>query len=476
MAAAGGAGGGGGAGLPSATSIAGGLPWSLDQVVPQQVLRSLADRSFERRKTGAQEIEKIMRKLREAGANGPLIRKALTSLANEYALSMSSNHRKGGLIALASAAIGLAGSTADYLDILIPAVLKSFGDQEARVRYYACESLFNIAKVCRQAVLRFFSDVFAGVCKLVGDSDMDVKNGAGLLDRLLKEIVMEGEVVDVERFIPLLRANMRTTNPYVRQLLVSWITSLDTLPGVDMLDHVPQLLEGLFDMLSDGNREIRQQAYAALSVFLEQIGRVPAADFESRVAFRPMVETLISQTSREKDKFNRVTAVEWLLQLVILGQRKLAPVYHRLVAGVLRCLSDPEAEIMQEAGKTNAELMGLIRSTPVSLCEASIPHIIATVTTEVRARDRLTRSAALRWVAMMLALDPERVMAATSLLAVLLQSLVDTEDSEVLRLNVSGVAWGGAGQMCGACGVVWCGGAGLLAGSGRVDCDRCGWP
>jgi hypothetical protein len=85
-------------------------------------------------------------------------------------LQVSSNHRKGGLVALASAcvpprrgaaralagrscrvhppspallpchsAIGLAGATADYLDVLVPAVLRSFGDQDARVRYYACE-------------------------------------------------------------------------------------------------------------------------------------------------------------------------------------------------------------------------------------------------------------------------------------------------------------------------------------------------
>jgi hypothetical protein len=43
------------------------------------------------------------------------------------------------------------------------------------------------------------------VCKLVADVDVDVKNGAGLFDRLLKEIVMESEAVDVDRFIPLLR-------------------------------------------------------------------------------------------------------------------------------------------------------------------------------------------------------------------------------------------------------------------------------
>jgi hypothetical protein len=38
-----------------------------------------------------------------------------------------------------------------------------------------------------------------------------------------------------------------------------------------MLDWLPELLEGLFDMLADVNRDIRQQAYAALSEFLDQM-------------------------------------------------------------------------------------------------------------------------------------------------------------------------------------------------------------
>jgi vacuole morphology and inheritance protein 14 len=85
---------------------------------------------------------------------------------------------------------------------------------------------------------------------------------------------MESEALDAERFIPLLRANMAVPNPYVRQLLVGWITALDSAPGVDMLEHLSELLEGLFAMLSDGNREIRQQAYAALSTFLSQISKL----------------------------------------------------------------------------------------------------------------------------------------------------------------------------------------------------------
>lgn len=258
----------------AAALAAGGGSLVVEGLVPPQVLRNLSDRSFDKRKVGAQEVERIVRKMAGEGATGALTR-LLTYLAAEYACSGNSNNRKGGLIALASAGIGLGAATGNYLDIMVPAVLKSFNDADVRVRYYACESLFNIAKVARNPILRWFSEIFIGVCKLVSDTDVDVKNGASLLDRMLKEIVLEGDTLDMERFVPLLRAHMSIQNPYVRQLLVGWITTLDSVPGIDMVDHMPNLLEGLFDMLSDGNREIRQQAYGALSNFLDQISKVP---------------------------------------------------------------------------------------------------------------------------------------------------------------------------------------------------------
>lgn len=107
-------------------------------------------------------------------------------------------------------------------------------------------------------------DVFVGVCNLIADVDTEVKNGTALFDRLLREIVTEAATESIRgadvaaRVVPLLRGHMGVVNPYVRQLLVGWITELDRVPGVDMLDYLGDLLEGLFDMLSDGNREVRR--------------------------------------------------------------------------------------------------------------------------------------------------------------------------------------------------------------------------
>ena len=45
-------------------------------------------------------------------------------------------------------------------------MLACFTDQDARVRYYACESMYNIAKVAKGEILLFFNEVFDALCKV----------------------------------------------------------------------------------------------------------------------------------------------------------------------------------------------------------------------------------------------------------------------------------------------------------------------
>jgi hypothetical protein len=71
---------------------------------------------------------------------------------------------------------------------------------------------------------------------------------------------------DIDAFIPSLKEYLTVINPYKRQFLISWITVLDSVPDLEMLHRLPDLLEGLLNMLSDQNREIRQAAGKALQV------------------------------------------------------------------------------------------------------------------------------------------------------------------------------------------------------------------
>ena len=90
----------------------------------------------------------------------------------------------------------------------------------------------------------------------------------------IKDIVTESPHFDLEEFITLLRQRLQVRNPYVRQFLVSWISVLDSVPDIDMLEHLPMFMEGLLSMLSDPNRDIRQQADASLGEFLGEIKHI----------------------------------------------------------------------------------------------------------------------------------------------------------------------------------------------------------
>lgn len=198
-------------------------------------------------------------------------------------------------------------------------VLRCFQDPESRVRYYACEALFNIVKVVRGQILTYFNEIFDGLCKLYADVSIDVKNGAQLLDRLVKDVVTECEVrfcvsvcasvpaltllfaartrpsrhvtflihslpyfsftslvgrpdarmrqvFDVDKFIPILRERILIRHASIRQLLIGWISVLHGVESIDVLQYLPEYLGGLFEMLSDANKDIRQQASRYVSM------------------------------------------------------------------------------------------------------------------------------------------------------------------------------------------------------------------
>ena len=74
-----------------------------------------------------------------------------------------------------------------------------------------------------------------------------------------------------------------TTDEAIARIGAGIGEALDAVPGVDVLDHLGDLLEGLFDMLSDGNREVRHAAHSALTGFLSQIDALGGGDLAARL-------------------------------------------------------------------------------------------------------------------------------------------------------------------------------------------------
>ncbi|KAI8938963.1 hypothetical protein NX059_004813 [Plenodomus lindquistii] len=269
------------------------------------VTKALNDKLYDKRKSGALELEGLIRDAL-AAEDHDRIAKIVHQLCQDYAYAVHQPHaRNGGLIGLAAASIALGPEVARYLDEIVPPVLACFGDQDARVRYYACESMYNIAKVAKGEILVYFNSVFDALCKMAADSELSVKNGAELLDRLIKDIVSESAATyvsvlhtphgnpeppatddpehppydiptafNLERFLPLLEERINVINAFTRSFLVAWITLLDSIPDLELIAHLPRFLGGLFKFLSDSNQDVYNMTQAALDRFLGEIRKI----------------------------------------------------------------------------------------------------------------------------------------------------------------------------------------------------------
>lgn len=147
---------------------------------------------------------------------------------------------------------------------------------------------------------------------MCADTENSVKNGAELLDRLVKDIVSESaasyvSVVDLDdqgnedkaigegegdeaphmprpkdrstafslaRFIPLLQDRITVLNPYTRMFLVTWITLLDSIPDLELVTFLPSFLGGLFKFLTDTNQDVRQATQQVLDKLLHEIKKI----------------------------------------------------------------------------------------------------------------------------------------------------------------------------------------------------------
>jgi len=385
-------------------------------------MRNLSDKVYENRKKAALEIEAKVRDAKSRTGSGGQVQKVLDCLRRDYLELPHPSHKKGGLIGLASVAIGLENEIGQFLSQLVLPVLELFKDEDARVRYYACESLYNISKVAGEAVLTHFHEIFDGLCKLYADVDNEVKSGVQVLDRLMKDIVTQGATkFQVEKFVPLLASRMQYKNPFIRQLVLAWITLLLKKPEVDMVLYLPQYLEGLFNMFGDHIRDIRHNADACLNELLKGVVSSPP-----QKALQIVSDTtgIVVRCCFATDACSRLTALCWLHEFVSLHMQHSSQVSRsfteswvamlpELLGGTLNCIDDLEDEIVRMANEMNNGLLDM-----VSNLENSIPvdQLVEQLLNSIQVRDSMVvRTACLQWICMLLVQSPVQMLRRSTL-------------------------------------------------------------
>eukprot|EP00397_Hematodinium_sp_SG-2012_P015780 GEMP01016078.1.p1 GENE.GEMP01016078.1~~GEMP01016078.1.p1 ORF type:complete len:745 (+),score=143.98 GEMP01016078.1:91-2325(+) len=299
------------------------------QVLGVNITKNLSDKTYEKRKQAANDIEKSVKESLQLPQGRDRVFKIQNVLIQEYIGSAYPNYRKGGLIGLASVAISIEHSmVTDVLPTLIPPVLSLFKDEESRVRYYACEAMYNIAKVAKKHTLSYFNRIFDGLCTLIADVDQEVKNGAQHLDRLVKDIVTDSRrerasssskpVFDLGSFIPVLTQRIRVLNPFIRQLILGWVILLQSTPACDLIVFLPQFLEGLLNMLAETSHDIRNKADACLKEFLQDLSQMPPGRQSTLIAETTRV--VVKGCSHANDSV-RMAAITWLNTFVGLASQ-----------------------------------------------------------------------------------------------------------------------------------------------------------
>ncbi|KAF7722117.1 hypothetical protein EC973_003697 [Apophysomyces ossiformis] len=371
-----------------------------------------------------------MHRLVRENDNAPeRVKKIIDTLVLDFVHSPNSNARNGGLIGLAASAIALGSpAVAAYLDVIVPPILSCFSDQDSRVRYYALESGYNVCKVAKGEILRFFNDVFDALCKLAVDPETSVKNGAELLDRLIKDIVCElsatyvsqyqpsqsphnnepavyapnaspsNKAFSLPRFIPLLKKRIGTMNSFTRQYLVAWIAVLDSIPELELLSYLSEFLDGLIQFLSDKSEDVRVATGVLLADFLQEIKQAGSQEEQKKVGSEDtgqgvvvqharIIEILIPHLSSPEEEIQRI-ALQWLWEFIPIAKKIIIQFTPKLIAAILPCLAHSISAIRACATEVNQKLQKLVLeahpSGPEPVASLSDPFTAALPTPHVR--------------------------------------------------------------------------------------------
>jgi hypothetical protein len=300
---------------------------SSQQSLSAAVLVSLAHKRYERRRLAAMEIEKVVRGLAQQ-QELDRVRAILLLLSDDYVRSTSEDARKGGVVALAACGIGLkkAPSSPKVLecrDLILASVVHACQDHSQRVRYYATESLFNVVKVNPTLAVQHFFILFEILRSLYADVDVDVRSGAELLDKKLKEVIVgaiNSGSFSADACVPIFARFVYMRNKATQRLTLTWLQELnEKLLGNPVLEFLHLFLGGIFAMIADPNIQIRQSALAFLqSVLPKLLMDNEAFDDKGasmKVDFDKLIQSLVT-TLEHPDPFVRKVAMYWMSRIV----------------------------------------------------------------------------------------------------------------------------------------------------------------
>lgn len=416
--------------------------------VPPVILRNLVDKSHEKRRLALMDLEAIIVDLHAGGITDNTTVEAqhgkrkvsdidalIDGFAQEYVKSPKENNRIGGLMGMAAIAISLDDNIDSYLSAIMPPILSCLTDQEGRVRYYACESLYNTVKPARAHSLVYFNEMFDGICRMYADCDDHVRGGSAMLDTLLKEIVQESpQSINGDSFMLLLKERIRIKHHNIHKLIINWLALMIGLPHFDMVFHLPAFLPPLFDMMQGGEThgEKCKPAHHLLSKILVQLGSTVASGGPRAADFPGMLPLLIEKC-RSVDRLVTSVSLGWLREFVHLGRDTLLPQYANILEIVFQHMSNGEQEIRHKAATVNQKMIVFLSDPESASLSFQLKPILNQITGTLLGQKSVpSLIAALNWLSMLfVTVSKEMADNMECILPALLQTLQHREKKVV---------------------------------------------
>lgn len=295
-----------------------------DRALDQALIKDLSNHIYEKRKATAFQIESLTKSALAVNDSQKIY--AIISELVELTNDGTNSAKMGAITALGSVSVALGSFAIAYFlkEIIVP-IFATFKDTDARVRYYACESLYNIAKIARGEILLYFNEVFDILCILVTDSESSVKNAADILDRLVKDIVsakatnyvsilqeqqqqeLIGESNEIQshivgadgvalqvneeqdtmkafslpKFIPTLLERMYIIDPFAKKFLIGWLELFDDIPSLELITFLPNFLDPLIKFLTNNApADVRLETENMLNILLKEVKSIARVKYE----------------------------------------------------------------------------------------------------------------------------------------------------------------------------------------------------
>ncbi|XP_018014216.1 protein VAC14 homolog [Hyalella azteca] len=241
-------------------------------------------------------------------------------------------------------------------DMVTP-IVGCLTDQNANVRYAAAESLYNVVRVARQHIFLVFEELFSALTVLITDPDNHVRVGAGMLDTTMKEVLKECSCsLELCLLIAVIRPKLTTTNCTVQVLLVSWLSLLQSIPSLELVPVLTEILDPLMNILSSKHSEVIKEADALLVSLLESCHH--DAEAVDSLSLTPV----LLQHAQSDNLSAQYMSLSWLNELLALGGRSLLPYAAPILAASLPCIEEASSsnKTKDVAKKVSGKVMTLL--------------------------------------------------------------------------------------------------------------------